>query len=458
MQVTVWPRGSGRTVYSGPLGITWDGNAKTVGTPLPASALGQLTNVKFSTRYEDGFGGHDLAEWTIVPLGGYIGGLFRPGDHVKITKSGATCFEGEYSSAVPADDGKIVLKAKGYAYNLTDYDSVFWRQKASDDDVYYPTTRLVGGNLSTTWYGWDYATDVLGMPISQVVGTIPAGAYGSAESAMSPAPVKLGPVLTERLRESGERWAVWGRTLVIAADPTDPVWKYRASDSVVGVADTEYATHVGVWFVADGEPLWSSAVTYTLNDLVEYGGQTWASLQNGNTNHLPDADGSTWWTAAATVRKPNDFSMAWAVDTVGLARFDARTAVVDYRGLGLITGVRASDIAGNLLALVKGRFILSGSFMVTPSSGFTSINDGVADLALVHAGTILRLSELRTSQGNLMTDGSDVMIGQTEYTWEAPAHPYDDAVESLTVTPMGAIPRNLGEVLRGVPGADSSIS
>jgi hypothetical protein len=445
MQVTVYPRGNARAVYSGPLGIAWDGNARVVGGPIHSQSIGRLESVKFSTRYEEGFGGHDLAEWVITPFGGYVGGLFRPGDHVRIVKGGGVCFEGEFSEAAPSEDGKVTLKAKGYAYNLT------------DDDVFYPTNRLVGGNLTTTWYGWEYATDVLGMPISQVVGTIPTGAYGSSESTMLNAPTKLAPVLTERLRETGERWAVWGRTLVIAADDLDPLWAYNAPASVVGVADTEYATHAGVWFVADGLPGWNSGTTYALNDQVEYGGANWTSLQNSNTNHAPDEDGSAWWSATPMVRTPNDYSMVWAEDAVGVQRFDVRTVVADYRGLGLITSSRAQTIANQLLDLVKGRFLYSGSFTVGPDSGLTSIDGGVADIAFVQAGRALQLNNLRTSQGSLMPDGSVVMIGKTDYSWTAPASRLAKATESLTVTPMGAVPRNLGDILRGVPGGDTGL-
>lgn len=452
MQVTVWPRAASRVVRSGPLGITWDGSGPVTGTPIHNTAIGRMTEVEFSTRYEDGFGGHDLAEWTFLPGGGYIGGMFRPGDHVRIVKGGGTCFEGEFSEAVPADDGKVTLKAKGYAYNLNDYDSIFWRQRTGDD-VYYPTTRLVGGNLSTSWYGWEYARDILGMPISQVVGTIPTGNYGGSESTFSAEPLKLDAVMTARCREVGERWAVWGRTLVIAADPSTPMWKYNAPRSVVGVADTDYATHVIVGYISDGPPLWNSGTTYAINALVEYDGVWWASLQNSNTNHPPNEDSSTWWTRTAVLRKPNDYSAVTAVDDAGLARFDAKTAFVPMYGLGKMTSADAQTIANNLLSQVKGRFILSGSFTVTPGSGFTSINGGVADIAFVRAGTMLRLNNLRTSQGNLMPGGTDVIIGKTDYTWTAPDSPRGDATESLTITPMGTVPRNLSDILRGVPGA-----
>lgn len=265
-------------------------------------------------------------------------------------------------------------------------------------------------------------------------------------------PTYLGPVLTARLRESGARWAVWGRSLVIGADNTTPLWRYNAPESVVGIADTDYATHVRVWYVAKGAALWLTGTSYALNAVVEYEGEWWISLQAANAGHVPNADASTWWARTPTLRKPSDYSYEEAIDSLGLQRFDVRAVTVDMRGLGLMDSVRADTLANNLLAQVKGRFTLSGSFEVTPESGFTSINGGPADLAFVRAGRIVTLNNLRTSQANLMPDGGDVMIGRTDYSWIAPRTPREKASESLTITPMGATQRNVADILRGVPG------
>ena len=44
---------------------------------------------------------------------------------------------------------------------------------------------------------------------------------------------------------------------------------------------------------------WSSSTTYDAGDVVTYSGGIWRSLQAANTNHLPNATGSTWWAAYA---------------------------------------------------------------------------------------------------------------------------------------------------------------
>ena len=446
VQVTVWPRGHRRVRAAGPLGVLWDDIDRRVGNPLFVEQYGELAAVTASTRYEPGFGGHDLCSWTVRPHGGYVGGLMRPGDHVRITKGGGIVFEGEFSEAEPGDDGTVTLHAKGYAYNLYDYDSIFWDAVSGSDDIYYPTTVL--GLVTDTvepFDGWGYATYVLGMRINNVVGTISTWTDAFGESDMAEAPIKLGELITAKHQELGERWAVWGRTLVIGPDATDPFWSYAAPEGVVGVADSEYATHVFVWYVSSDlssvQP-WLGAVAYAVGDRVSYGGTWWEALL-ANTGVTP-VEGSTWKEVPVAYRK-TDFSMVQAQDTPErIARFDTKTYVVDQRGLGAMSSVRAQALAQTLLDQVKGRFILTGGFTVGPDSGLTSAAGGMADIAFVRAGQVLRLPGLRTDQGNLM-DSDTAVIGKTEWSWAA------DGQESTQITPMGAVPRNLGDILRGNP-------
>lgn len=449
VQVTVWPRGRYRVRSSGPFGITYGTLDRRVGNPLFVGDYGELVSVEASTRYEPGFGGHDLASWAVKPHGGYVGGLMRPGDHVRITKGGGIVFEGEFSEAEPGSTAvgsrnPITLHAKGYAYNLYDYDSIYWQPVTGGDDIYYPTTKLGAPDDTTTPLdGWGYAVTELGMPINQVIGAGWTTAFG--ESDMAEAPIKLGELITAIHQENGERWAVWGRTLFLGPDQTVPKWSYAAPDGVFGVADTDYATHVWVWYVSDdlcSVKAWLGGISYSAGDTVSRDGRWWrAKVDNSGVTPV---EGSTW-TEVPTAYRKSDFSMARAVDSPDrIARFDTRTAVVDYRGLGTMPGVRASELASQLLQQVKGRFILSGSFPVGPDSGFASAAGGTADIAFVRAGQVLKMPGLRTDQGNLM-DSDTTIIGRTEWSWSAAG------AESLQITPMGAAPRSLGEILRGVP-------
>jgi hypothetical protein len=446
VQVTVYPRGVNRVRASGPLGVLFDTYSRRVGNPLIVEQYGELVSVNAGTRYEQGFGGHDLASWTVKPHGGYVGGLMRPGDHVRITKGGGTVFEGEFSEAEPADDGTITLHAKGYAHNLYDYDSIYWHEVLGGDDVYYPTT-LLGppGDTGDTLNGWGYAIQRLGMPINNVVGDVSAWTDPFGDSDMATAPIKLGDLVTSVHQEAGERWAVWGRTLVLGADPTTPMWSYSPPAGVVGVADTDYATHVFVWFVSSSlsfvQP-WVGGTAYVTGDVVAYDGTWWKAL-TGSTGFTP-VEGSTWTEVPVAYRK-GDFSMVVATDTPEqISRFDTRTVVVDYRGLGPMSDVRALNLGQQLLDQVKGRFILTGGFTVAPDSGFCSAGGGVADVAFVRAGEMLKMPGLRTDQGNLM-DTDTTIVGQTSWSWSAAG------AESLQVTPMGSVPRSLSEILKGSP-------
>lgn len=445
VQVTVWPRGRYRTRPSGPLGIPVPDQDRRVGKPLFVEQYGELVSAQASTRYEPGFGGHDLASWVVTPHGGYVGGMMRPGDHVKITKGGGTVFEGEFSEAEPGNDGTITLHAKGYAYNLYDYDSIYWHA-VSGPDVYYPTTKLGDpADVAEPFHGWAYAVTQLGMPITNVIGDTSAWLQPFTDSEVAAAPIKLGDLVTSVHQEIEERWAVWGRTLFVGPDPTEPQWSYAPPEGVFGVADTDYATHVFVWYVDSSlssvQP-WNGGTAYTAGDTVAYNG-TWWQAQVNNTGVTP-VEGATWTEVPVTYKR-SDFSMERAVDTAArIARFDTRTVVVDYRGLGAMDDARAGGFAASMLSQVKGRFMLTGGFTVGPDSGFASAAGGRADIAFVRAGQVLKMPGLRTSQGSLM-DSDEQVIGRTEWSWS------EDGQESLNVTPMGAVPRSLGEILKGVP-------
>ncbi len=142
--------------------------------------------------------------------------------------------------------------------------------------------------------------------------------------------------------------------------------------------------------------------------------------------------------------------MAFAEDTPDrVDRFDTRTADVDYRGLGPMSSSRATNYAQQLLDQIKGRFILTGTFTITPTSGFQTANGGEADISAVRAGDPLQLLGVLDDQGNLL-DEDNTIIGRTR--WSASVRE-DRSVEqeSTEVTLMGTVPRDFGELLRGYP-------
>ncbi len=453
VQVTVWPRGTKRVRSSGPLGVDMPGETRRAGHPLFVQDYGSLVSVQASTRYEPGFGGHDLASWTVTPHGGYVGGLMRPGDHVQITKGGGIVFEGQFSEAEPNADGTVTLHARGYAYSLFDIAAVFWQAIVGGDDIYYFTTELgLPGNTTNPLYAWAYAVVERGLPITQIVGDTSAWNGPFGESDMAEAPLTLGDLVTSVHQELGERWAVWGRTLVLGPDATTPMWSYAAPEGLVGVADSDYATRVNVFFVDTTlcyvQP-WLAATAYGAGDTVSSDGRWWKALVPVTGGGAP-VEGSAW-TEVPTAYRKSDFSMAYEDDSDDrISRFGPRDASVDYRGLGAISSSRAHALALSLLEQVKGRFILSGSISVGPDSGFASANGGKADIAFVRAGQVLKLPGLRTDQGNLM-DSDTTVIGKTDWSWSA------DGQESMQITPMGAVPRSLGDILKGAPLDSTSV-
>lgn len=404
MNVTIWPRGSKRVYES----ASSDANTHI-------TDVGELLDVTYSTRMEGNgsFGGHDLASWTIDPFGGYVGGLFRPGDRVRIMLGGGTCWEGEYAEAEPNADGTVTMHARGHGYDLYDTDSLYQKQVSGYPNEGWPTNRLADSATllpppldQSERYGLENAVWGNLIPLAQIVGTLPLDALGGEEQAEKP--IKLGPVLTGLCNAAGKRWAIWGRTLVIDTAPSTPMWVYDAPESVIGVADSDYRTHVYVQY------------TY-----VGAGG---------------DVDG-----------------VADAVDVPGLARFDESTETVDYRavinptthpGVAGVQAAAAQAKAAELLDQVKGRFLYTGSLTIGPESGLATPTGGKPPIAFVQAGQMLRIPEMRTGQGNLMPGGRvDFVIGKAEYRWSL------EGEESLTITPQGAVARDLASIL-AKPDAD----
>lgn len=388
-QVMISPRGSKRT---------YEATSADANTPI--TDVGELLQLEYSTRMERtqnaAFGGHNLCTFKIKPLGTYNGGFFRPGDHVKATTHGGVGFEGEFAAATPQEDGSVEMLARGYAYNFDEYDSVYFESVEGADDISYPTgqlrdttfPRVPGG---AKMYGLDHAMEILGLPIKQYVGPVPTGAWTGVQDHK---PTKLNGPLSGLTQRDLMRWAVWNRSLVIDTDPTVPMWIYDAPDSVIGVADTDYRTRVGV--------------------LVHRSGGDW---------------------------------IFWAIDEEGLKRFDEYTEVVDYRLVG-----GSQSTADDLLEHVRGRFLYTGSITIGPDSGLSTPSGGKAPIGFIRAGQMLKIPGMRTGQGNLMPAGAEqFIIGRTEYRWAL------DGEESLTITPQNAAPRDIASLLAPPTSAGTTL-
>jgi hypothetical protein len=365
-----------------------------------SSDVGTLLDVSYTTTFGPEGGGHDQATWTFAPNGRYVGKNFNPSAHVRIARNGATCWEGEFTGATPAGDGKVTMRARGYMHRVKDRDSIYYQSIDGDTDLAFPTNRLFFGlaPASDRKYGWEYAEQEFSPSIAlpDDAEDLLSDSYGDTDAAGKA--VKLSEVLSGRLQELGLYWQVWRRQMVFVEDSglrSSPlVW--TAPEGFVGIAAEDYRTRIGVWYMA--------AASMGSNELIEW---------------VVDED----------------------MDAEHGGPFDTKTDVVDFRGLGTITQARAQALGQGVLAQVRGRFIFDGSFAVADDSDFPLW------APKVRAGQAVRLTHLRTSMGTLIPEGENVfVIGDTDYRWSA-----EDNKGELRITPVGAVPRDLAAILKGEP-------
>jgi hypothetical protein len=395
VQVTVWPRDPGVRAQDAPKGGTGG---------IHFTDLGEILSVTTSTRMGEGFGGFDLASWTVRMHPGYVGGFFLPRDHIEIVHGGVTLFEGEYSEqqvdSRDAREGDVYsFHARGYAHVLADYPAVCL-QTTAGPDYEFPTTQLATSDADTT-YAWDYARSK-GMQVYAAYGDLPIGPYG--ETAVASSPLPLRDLLTAHLLRADNWWACWGPTLEVVTLPTTPSVLYDQPTTMVAIADTDYYSSVGLYFI--------------------------------HTSPGTSVDQCT---------------IAWGGDDARMLNiFDYRGIVLDMRGLGLQTSTTMLAQAQSMYEQVKGRHLLTGSLTLGPDSGLAAANGGAVDIETVRAGQMMKLSEIHDSLGFLLPDGDTrFVIGATEHQWSPES-------EQVTITPMGAVARNLGDVLRAVPPDSAS--
>lgn len=395
MQVTVWPRDHGVRAQDAPKG--------GVGG-IHFTDLGEILSVNTSTRMVEGFGGFDLASWTVRMHPGYVGGFFLPRDHVEIVHEGALMFSGEYSEQqLDSRDARggdtYSFHARGYAHVLGDYEAIA-HEVTAGPDYSYPTTQLATSDADTT-YAWDWARSQ-GMQVYAAPGDLPVGPYG--ETSWASSPMKLRDLLTAALLRNDTWWACWGPTLEVITLPTTPTLLYDQPTTMVAVADTDYYSSVGLYYIH---------------------------------------------TSPGTAVDQCD--IAWGGDDARILNiYDRREILLDMRGLGLQTSGVMTAQAQSMYEQVKGRHLLTGSLTLGPDSGLTAANGGAVDIESVRAGQMMKLSEIRDSLGFLLPDGDTrFVIGATEHQWSPDG-------ESVTITPMGAVARNLGDVLRAVPPDSAS--
>lgn len=392
MQVTIWPRDPGTRAIDAPKGGPGG---------IFFSDLGEIQAVTTSTRLEEGFGGFDTASWTVRMHPGYVGGFFLPRDHIEIIEGGVPLFSGEFSEQELKDrDPKLgntyTFHARGYAHVLGDYESICYQAITGGDDYSFITNQLATSDTDTT-YAWDYARQN-GMQVWADPSDLPTGPFG--ETSLAPKPIKLRDLLTAHVLRAGKWWACWGPILDVFTMPTTPTLLYDQPSTIVAVADTDYYSAVGLYFIK------TAPGTSVDQCTVVWGGE------DDRTHNI----------------------------------YDRREIVLDMRGLGLQPTADMGDLAQTMYEQVKGRRLLTGSLaLVGHDSGLKAANGGAADIEAVRAGDVMKMTEVRDSLGFLMPDGeTKFVVGSTQHEWD------DDGLR-VTITPMGAVPRNFSDVLKDAP-------
>jgi hypothetical protein len=283
---------------------------------------------------------------------------------------------------------------------LGDYPAVCLQEVVGPGDYSFPTTQLAPSSSDVT-YAWLYARNK-GMQVYADEMDLPLTPYG--ETAVAAQPMVLRDLLTAQLLQSGTWWACWGPVLEQFTLPTTPSLLYDQPNTMVAVADTDYYSEVGLYYVK---------------------------------------------TSPGTSADQCDIAYSTPPDRIHNI-YDYRGTVIDMRGLGLQVPADMTARAQAIYEQVKGRLLLTGNLTLGANSGLKAANGGEFPPEAVHAGMMLQLTEVRDSLGFLLPEGeSKFVIGKTEHSWSA------DGM-SATFTPMGAVSRDLGSILQGSPPDSTS--
>lgn len=358
-------------------------------TPTPVMLdghWGATDNIEYSTRYGDGFGGDDLFSCAFTPRHKNVVGNLRKRDKIEVWDGGTRVWCGGLSAVTPGDDSTVNIAGKGFAYVMLGLGAFSY-----DGSNYHPTSTLSTAftTANDRFQLGDYITAI-------PWGDLPSTPHTAATDTV--AMNMLGDLLTEVMRESGLRWMVNGQALELTSDPTTPTMRYRADQSVIGASDDDYAATVFVDYlstapVSGAVPTSSQISTVSSGDLATYNTE-------GDKHFLYD--------------------------------------VVDQ---GLMTAVRAQNIADMMLDQVKHKAGITGSLDFADDGGLEAFGGGPVFISSVRAGRMLRVMEFRDDLTQLLPDASaDIVIGQTTMREQ-------EGRRTLTTAPMHATPQSLEQIV-----------
>lgn len=338
---------------------------------VPVDSLGVVGDLKWSHNFGEGPSGCDEASWTVAcdPTSSFPE-LMRASP-VEVRLGPGVVWAGAVISTDESDSG-ITVTAYGYSRFATDYG-------ARDGST--PTTRVdyaVNGAISR---GWPVTVSAFPTWAATPVAGVDTARLNTTEN-----------VLTEGTKTQGVRWTVReDKVLRFETASTEVKWVARVDVGRLGLADDDYATHVGL---------------RTLN-----------------------ASGSP--------------RVTWVGDdspTGPAARWGRREILVDWTGLGSASDATAGFWANNLLAQILPRLGFTETLTVALRD-LTTLDAIPAHPAQIQAGDLIRLDGIYDEGATSAASSITIAIAQVSYA---------DGEDSITIAPAGLVTRNFTDLIADI--------
>lgn len=197
---------------------------------VPASSLGYVSDVEWSSVWAEGPSGCQEASFTIAAGPRHQIRQLARGADVQLRVGPATFWRGQVITSERVDSG-LRVTAHGIARFANDYGA------------------LSGGTSSTMVQ--TAATEAIGRGWRAVAGAFPSWAGTRLTSTDPLALVSLQTLLTEGCNLNAVKWTVWeDRILRFESDPTAVRWVTRPTSGALGLADEDYYTHITVLYLS----------------------------------------------------------------------------------------------------------------------------------------------------------------------------------------------------------------
>lgn len=188
---------------------------------------------------------------------------------------------------------------------------------------------------------------------------------------------------------------------------------YTGPAGVGSTGYTGYTGYTGIQFTWRGA--WSSGITYAINDLVQYLGSSYLSLQNSNTNNTPALGGTAFWDLVAEIGYTGYTGYTGAAGAgtgyTGYTGYTGTTGYTGYTGSTGYTGYTGRTGYTGYTGYTGPQGLATGYTGYTGSGGGSS-NPSISGIALQYNSTTV----LRVLAGTAVINSTNVSFSQTDYT------------------------------------------